>query len=71
VLELREKMGDLAGAGGVGTAGGAPVEDGALPLARAALVELGFNVLEADKLLSALDAGLPVEELVRQALGKR
>jgi hypothetical protein len=27
--------------------------------------------LEADRLLSSLDADLPVEELVRQALGKR
>jgi holliday junction DNA helicase RuvA len=71
VLELREKMGDLAGAGGAATAGGAPVEDGAVPLARAALVELGYNLLEADKLLSTLDAALPVEELVRQALVKR
>jgi holliday junction DNA helicase RuvA len=71
VLELREKMGDLGTAGAGGATGGVPVDEGAVPLARAALVELGFNVLEADKLLASLDATLPVEELVRQALSKR
>jgi holliday junction DNA helicase RuvA len=71
VLELREKMGDLTGVAGGAPAGDVQVDDGALPLARAALVELGFNVLEADKLLAPLDASLPVEDLVRQALSKR
>ena len=69
MLELREKMGDLAA--GATASGVVPAEDGAVPLARAALVELGFSVLEADKLLVSLDPGQPVEELVRQALGRR
>jgi len=69
ILELREKMTDIALAGGA-TSGGAPLEAGdTLLLARSALVELGYTVLEADRLLSSLDPGLPVEELVRQALG--
>ncbi len=71
VLELREKMGDLAGAPSSAGAAGLPVEEEALLVARAALVELGFSVIEADKLLAVLDPSLPVEELVRQALSKR
>jgi holliday junction DNA helicase RuvA len=71
VLELREKMGDLTGVPGGSPAGDFQVDDGAVPLARAALVELGFNVLEADKLLATLDSSLSVEDLVRQALSKR
>ena len=71
ILELREKMGDAGLAGGPGPAGGAAPEQGSVPLARAALVELGYSVLEADKLLSSLDAELPVEELIREALTKR
>lgn len=70
VLELREKIGELdyvAAAAPVGV----PTDEGAVPLARAALVELGFSVLEADKLLSSLDPAQPVEELVRQALARR
>jgi Holliday junction DNA helicase RuvA len=68
ILELREKMGDVDIAG-EGTPGGA-VEDAqsTIQLARSALVELGYTVLEADKLLGSLDPRLPVEELVRQAL---
>ncbi len=71
VLELREKMGDLAAIAHGVIAGGGTIDEGALPLARAALVELGFSVLEADNLLVSLDASLPVEELVRRALGSR
>jgi len=71
ILELREKMGDAGLAGGPGPAGGAAAEEGSLPLARAALVELGYSVLEAERLLSSLDAELPVEELIREALTKR
>lgn len=71
VLELREKMGDLGAVPGGVAAGGVPVEDGAVPMARAALVELGFSVLEADRLLSTCDPDQPVEELVRQALVRR
>ena len=70
VLELREKMGDLGqtvdGEGGELEA----QEADSLQLARAALVELGYSVLEADRLLASLDGDLPVEEMVRLALGK-
>ncbi|MBN1321867.1 MAG: Holliday junction branch migration protein RuvA [Thermoleophilia bacterium] len=71
ILELRERMGEAGLGGGPGASGGAPIEEGSIPLARAALVELGYSVLEADKLLSPLDAELPVEELIREALTKR
>ncbi len=71
ILELREKMGDLVTAGGIGGVGSIPTDEGAPVLARAALVELGFSVLEADKLLAPLDADQTVEELVRQALTRR
>ena len=69
ILELREKMGDLGGAGGA-AAGGMRGDEAAPALARAALVELGFSVLEADRLLAPLDAEQTVEELVRQALAR-
>jgi Holliday junction DNA helicase RuvA len=70
ILELREKMGD-AGVIGRGTTSDGPEGDSdALMVARSALVELGYTVLEADRLLSSLDADLSVEELVRRALGR-
>ena len=69
ILELREKMGDLGGAGGA-AAGGMRGDEAAPALARAALVELGFSVLEADRLLAPLDPEQTVEELVRQALAR-
>lgn len=71
ILELREKIGDVDVAAADKLATGVPAGDGSIPLARAALVELGFSASEADKLLSTLDAALPVEELVRKALGRR
>lgn len=71
ILELREKMGDAGLAGGAPPAAGALVDEGPLAMAREALVELGYSVSEADKLLSQLDVNLPVEELVRGALAKR
>jgi holliday junction DNA helicase RuvA len=71
VLELREKMGDLAAVAGGAATGGVSTDEGGVPLARAALVELGFSVLEADRLLAVLDPEQPVEELVRKALAKR
>jgi Holliday junction DNA helicase RuvA len=71
ILELQEKMGDVGISGGATTTGGVPVEDGPMALARAALVELGYSVLEADKLLAPLDPEAPVEELVRAALTRR
>lgn len=71
ILELREKMTDAGLMGETRPAGSGPVDEGAVPLARAALVELGYTVLEADRLLSSVDAELSVEELVRQALTRR
>lgn len=71
ILELREKMGEAGLAVAGRGPGPVPVEEGSLPLARAALVELGYSVLEADKLLTRLDSELPVEELVRRALNQR
>lgn len=71
ILELREKIGyvGLAQAGGaVGTSG---EDNETLLLARSALVELGYSVLEADRLLASLDSALPLEELIREALARR
>jgi Holliday junction DNA helicase RuvA len=70
ILELREKMGDAALAGrGMSADGLDETADGVM-VARSALVELGYTVLEADRLLNSLDPDLPVEELVRRALGR-
>jgi Holliday junction DNA helicase RuvA len=70
ILELREKMSDAAVAGG--TAGGGTVtEEDTRLLARAGLVELGYTVLEADKLLAGVDPDESLEQMIRQALGKR
>jgi Holliday junction DNA helicase RuvA len=71
ILELREKMGDV---GVVGVQAGSAAflpEDDAKLLARSALVELGYSVLEADKLLAPLEGDQPVEELIRLALARR
>ena len=63
VLELKEKLG-----------ADAPVPIGSAPGARAdlvardALVELGYTVLEAEQALAETDPELPPEERVRQAL---
>ena len=71
ILELGDKVAGY----GIRDAGAAPVgargEDGTEALARAALVELGMAVHEADLVLAKLDPGLPVEELIRQALARR
>jgi Holliday junction DNA helicase RuvA len=68
ILELREKMSDVAvAAASLGT-GAASEANEAVLLARSALVELGYTLLEADRLLGSLDSGLSVEELVRHAL---
>jgi holliday junction DNA helicase RuvA len=45
----------------------APGEPGELT-ARDALVELGYSLVEAEQALAAVDADLPVEERVREAL---
>jgi len=60
VLELREK---LAVPGVAGTASGSL-------LARDALVELGWSVVDAERALAGVDEALPVEEQVRAALRK-
>jgi Holliday junction DNA helicase RuvA len=61
VLELKEKL----DADGVA----APVPPGKEDvLAREALVELGFSLMEADKALAETDSELPPEERVRQVL---
>ena len=62
VLELREKVG--AEATVVGSAGGG--RDGLV--ARDALVELGYSVVEAERALAEVDPELPAEERVRLAL---
>jgi Holliday junction DNA helicase RuvA len=63
VLELKEKL-----AGGVpelaSGSGGAPVH----MVARDALVELGWSVVEAEQALADTDPDAPPEERVRQAL---
>jgi holliday junction DNA helicase RuvA len=64
VLELREKLGGEVAA---------QVEsrpDAAELVARDALVELGFSVVEAEQALASVDSGLEPEERVRVALRK-
>jgi Holliday junction DNA helicase RuvA len=58
VLELKEK---------VAISTGADVATGSV-LAREALVELGWNIIDAERALSDVDDELPVEEQVRAAL---
>jgi Holliday junction DNA helicase RuvA len=63
VLELKEKLGSAAepGLSAVGDAPGHIV-------ARDALVELGYSVLDAERALAEVDPDLPAEERVRLAL---
>jgi Holliday junction DNA helicase RuvA len=63
VLELKEKLGSAAepGLSAVGDAPGHTV-------ARDALVELGYSVLDAERALAEVDPDLPAEERVRLAL---
>lgn len=72
VLELKDKMGlpsatngvvmdDSQPIGGVNASGNAAEAVGALTM-------LGFSAGEASAVVAKLDSGLPVEELVRQAL---
>jgi Holliday junction DNA helicase RuvA len=70
ILELREKMGDAGLMGAGSSDGGPPEASETLLVARSALVELGYTVLEADKLVASLDPELSLEELVRQALAR-
>jgi Holliday junction DNA helicase RuvA len=60
VMELKDKLGEPAV---VGSGGGAL-------LARDALVELGWSIVDADRVLADVDESLPVEEQVRSALKK-
>jgi Holliday junction DNA helicase RuvA len=68
ILELREKVGIAGGWTAAQEAPGAAVEAGSLSLARAALVELGLGVQEADMALSRLEPDQPLEDLIRKAL---
>jgi Holliday junction DNA helicase RuvA len=61
VLELKEKLG--AGAAHDGVPGGST-------LAREALVELGWTLVDAERALTGVDETLPVEEQVRAVLKK-
>jgi holliday junction DNA helicase RuvA len=63
VLELKEKLGDETIAEDAGPA--APYL-----VARDALVELGWSLLDAERALAEVDADLPPEERVRLALKK-
>jgi len=63
VLELKEKLGD-----GVSV----PEQSATRPhlVAREALMELGYSLVEADQVLAEIDPDLPAEERVRLALRK-
>jgi Holliday junction DNA helicase RuvA len=61
VLELKEKLGSA-------DAGATPLASKPHLVARDALVELGYSVVEAEEALAATDPGLPPEERVREAL---
>jgi holliday junction DNA helicase RuvA len=61
VLELKGAIGDVVET--------ATAPSGSTELvARDALVELGYSILEAERVLAAVDPGLPPEERVREAL---
>jgi Holliday junction DNA helicase RuvA len=63
VLELREKLGAEVAAGAEARVDAAPEL-----VARDALVELGFSVVEAEQALAAVDPDLAPEERIRLAL---
>jgi Holliday junction DNA helicase RuvA len=66
VLELKEKLGAGVPEAGAPAASGAPTH----LVARDALVELGWSVVEAEQALAETDPDLTPEERVRQALKK-
>jgi len=66
VLELKEKL--AAGAPVAAPAGLPAAEAAGHLVARDALVELGYSLVEAEEALAAVDADLPPEERVRLAL---
>lgn len=69
ILELKDKMG---GAGeldfSAGPAAVAPAQSGGIPLAQAALQELGYSPAEIAAALKGADPNASTEELVRYAL---
>jgi holliday junction DNA helicase RuvA len=65
VLDLKDKVGSVAGPGHEGAPALAPDDHTA---ARDALVGLGMSVAEAEAALNGVDQELPVEERVRLAL---
>lgn len=72
IVELKDKVGDLASGGGVSVVPGEPSgQDGIFLTARAALQELGLTLGEADHLLQDADLTQPIEVIIRQALGRR
>lgn len=66
VLELRDRLGVLAGAGGDGA--DAPAGADLFLAARDGLVALGFSADEADAALADAPAGLDAEDLIRHGL---
>jgi Holliday junction DNA helicase RuvA len=62
VLELKEKLGSAAGASEPRES-----QDGHL-VARDALVELGYSLIEAERALASVDPDLPPEERIKLAL---
>lgn len=72
ILELKDKVGDLAPSGGRPALPGEPSgPDGSFLTARAALQELGLTFGEADHLLQDADLTQPIEVIIREALGRR
>jgi Holliday junction DNA helicase RuvA len=65
VLELKEKIA-VDGSADVAVSAASGTEPHAV--ARDALVELGYSMVEAEKALAATDPDLPAEERIRQAL---
>jgi Holliday junction DNA helicase RuvA len=70
IVELRDKVAETM-LGGAGPTLSRVSDDGSVALARAALLELGYAPLEADRLLATADLEQPVEVIIRQALGRR
>jgi holliday junction DNA helicase RuvA len=66
VLELKERL----AAGVPDAAATVPIAGGPHVVARDALVELGWSVVEAERALAETDPDAPPEERVRQALKK-
>jgi len=64
VLEFKEKL------GGVEAIGHEAGLDAPYLVARDALVELGWSLVDAERALAEVDADLPPEERVRLALKK-